>query len=128
MQKRPIILRGSFAKETYNFKESTHHSHPIDPPQDSGVLQYVARCGSMLQLVCCNVLQRERQQIDYVRRKPWVCRSVLQCVAVCCIVLQCVGVCCSVLHRDWRQIDYVCRKPQLCCSVLQCAAVCCNLL
>ena len=33
--------------------------------------------------------------------------SVLQCVAVCCIVLQCVAVC---------------------CSVLQCVAVCCSFI
>jgi len=38
--------------------------------------------------------------------------SVLQCVAVCCIVLQCVAVCCSVL-----------RCVAVCCSVLQCVAV-----
>ena len=29
---------------------------------------------------------------------PYICRSVLQCVAVCCSVLQCVAVCCSALQ------------------------------
>jgi len=43
--------------------------------------------------------------------------SVLQCVAVCCIVLQCVAVCCSVLQC-----------VAVCCSVLQCVAVCCSVL
>jgi len=60
---------------------------------------------------------------------------MLQCVAVCCSVLQCilslkadvqtyndvakifrcVAVCCSVLQR-----------VAVCCSVLQCVAVCCS--
>jgi len=40
----------------------------------------------------------------------WTSRHALQCVAVCCSVLQCVE-CAAV-----------------CCSVLQCAAVCCNIL
>jgi len=44
-----------------------------------------------------------------------VCCSVLQCVAVCC-VLRCVVVCCSVLQC----VVY--------CSVLQCVAVCCSVL
>jgi len=55
---------------------------------------------------------------------------VLQCVAVCCSVLQCVvatfhgketnesvAVCCSVLQC-----------VAVCCSVLQCVAVCCRVL
>ena len=65
-----------------------------------------------------------------------VCSSVLQCVAecvavycsvyqesfasltsVCCSVLQCVVVCCSVLQC-----------VAVCCSVLQCVAVCCSML
>jgi len=61
-----------------------------------------------------------------------VCCSVLQCVAVCCSVLQleyglegsnvfdvsggvCVAVCYSVLQC-----------VAVCCSVLQCVAVCCS--
>ena len=42
-----------------------------------------------------------------------VCYSVLQCVAVRCSVLQCVAVCYSVLQC-----------VAVCCSVLQCVAVC----
>ena len=68
--------------------------------------------------------------------------SVLQCVSVCCSVLQCVilaveasppcdrwsgRVCCSVL-----QCVAVCRRMlqyvAVCCSVLQCVAVCCSVL
>ena len=41
----------------------------------------------------------------------------LQCVAVCCSVLQCVAVCCSVLQC-----------VAVYCSVLQCVAVCCRVL
>jgi len=49
-----------------------------------------------------------------------VCCSVLQCVAV---LLQCVAVCCSVL-----QCVAVCYSVlQYCCSVLQCVAVCASL-
>jgi len=39
----------------------------------------------------------------------------LQCVAVCCSVLQCVAV--------WFEVDLMCS-----CSVLQCVAVCCSVL
>ena len=40
---------------------------------------------------------------------------MLQCVAVCCNVLQPVAVCCSLLQSF-----------AVCCSVLQCVAVCCR--
>ena len=55
------------------------------------------------------------------------CRVLQQCVAVCCSVvqsragrlswnvLQCVGVCCSVMQC-----------VAVCCSVLQCVAVSCS--
>jgi len=53
---------------------------------------------------------------------------VLQCVAVCCSVLQCVAVyqersCTLVLQARIIAI-YV----AVCCSVLQCVAVCCSVL
>ena len=32
---------------------------------------------------------------DTEKYNVYMCRSVLQCVAVCCSVLQCVAVCCS---------------------------------
>jgi len=37
---------------------------------------------------------------------------VVQCGALCCIVLQCVAMCCSVLQC-----------VAVCCSVLQCVAI-----
>ena len=45
-----------------------------------------------------------------------LCRSMLQCVAACCSVLQYAAVCCNVLQ---------CVAGY--CSVLQCVAVCCSL-
>jgi len=74
----------------------------------------------------------------------------LQCVAVCCSVLQCVlqcvavcaAVCCSVLRRVAvcrghitegschspciLVLQYVLQCVAMCCSVLQCVAVCCS--
>jgi len=71
-----------------------------------------------------------------------VCCSVLQCVAVCCsvccsvlqCVLQCVAVYCGVLQcvvvtslkeAAIRRVYLCCN---MCCSVLQCVAVCCSVL
>ena len=63
-----------------------------------------------------------------------VCCSVLQCgdrgrthfcVAVCCSVLQCVAVCCSVLQCVLHYVAVCC---SMCCSTLQCVAVCCSVL
>jgi len=42
---------------------------------------------------------------------------VLECVGVCCSVLQRVAMCCSVLQF-----------VAVCCSVLQCVALCCSVL
>jgi len=63
-------------------------------------------------------------------------KPVLQYVAVC-NVLQCVAMCCSVLQ--WYEgimigvVNGSDPRPVLqcvavCCSVLQCVAVCCNVL
>jgi len=109
----------------------------------------VAVCCSVLQYVCCSMLQRFIQygavccsdlffvDMIYFLVMAGVCYtcgmsfSVLQCVvAVCCSVLQCMAVCCSVL-----QCVAVCAMcihaacPVVCCSVLlQCVAVCCSVL
>ena len=50
---------------------------------------------------------------------------MLQCGAVCCIVVQCVAVCCSVVQRGAVCCSVV-QCVTVCCSVLQCVAVCCN--
>jgi len=47
---------------------------------------------------------------------------VLQCVAMCCIVLQCVADTCR------KPIYSVLQCVAVCCSVLQCVAVCCSVL
>jgi len=44
-------------------------------------------------------------------------RLQVQCVAVCCSVLQRIAVYCSMLHR-----------AAACCSVLQCGEVCCSVV
>jgi len=46
--------------------------------------------------------------LQFAQTVPYV-----QCNAVCCIALQCVAVCCNVLQC-----------VAVCCSVLQCGAVC----
>jgi len=66
---------------------------------------------------------------------------VLQCVAVCCSVLQlfwfillllamlqCAAVCCSVLQCVAALLIYLTTLGYVavCCSVLQCVAVCCS--
>jgi len=61
----------------------------------------------------------------------WVC-------IVCCGVLQCVAVCCSVLQSPRQNAWMMTLAPAACCSVLQhvaacrsvlqCAAACCTVL
>jgi len=66
-----------------------------------------------------------------------VCCSVLQCVEVRCSALQCVAVCRSVLQRvaarcSVSQYVAVCRSVLWFvvgyCNVMQCVAVCCSVL
>jgi len=86
-----------------------------------------------------------------VRRNTLQFSKLLQCVAVCCsvlqqlctarlsieIVLQCVAVCCSVLHcvavcMSWMPVKRDCcsmwQSIAVCCSMLQHVAVCCSVL
>ena len=67
---------------------------------------------------------------------------MVQCVAVCCSVLQCVGsvlqcvaVCCNVLPMVCDagmmlvgELEKKCLRFVVCCSVLQRVAVCCSVL
>jgi len=53
-----------------------------------------------------------------------VCCSVLQGDAVCCSVSQCVSIQCSALQC---LADHI-RIKQVCCSVLRCVAMCCSAL
>ena len=52
---------------------------------------------------------------------------MLQC-AVCRSVLQCVAVCCSALKSEMSCSAMASSRQDLCCSVLQCVAVCCSVL
>jgi len=76
--------------------------------------------------VCCSVLQcvAVRFSIRYILRVECivVCCGLLQCVAVCRGVLWCGAVCCSVF------LDTVGIEGVVYCSVLQCVAVCCSAL
>jgi len=82
----------------------------------------VAVCCSVLQCVlqCAAVCCRSNGALPGTPDVAMCCSvfSMLQCVAVCCIVLHCVAVCCSVLQCQWRLI----RRLEL--HVLWCVAVC----
>ena len=64
--------------------------------------------------------------------------GVLQCVAVCCSmlqsvavrrsVLQYVAVCCSIYSMCMIPWRVSVRRVAICCSMLQCVAVCCSAL
>jgi len=65
------LLQGSFAKETYHFKELTSRSHPkrlerlLQSTYDVSVLQYVAVRCSMLHCVAVCELQTPVLQSTY---------------------------------------------------------------
>ena len=100
------------------------------------VLQCVAECCSIV--VCCSVLRCVAVCHSVI---PWpfafiehfhsqwrdFASCLLQCVAVCCSMLQYVAVCCSVLQCVAVRCS-VLQCVAMCCSVLQCVAVCCSVL
>ena len=47
-------------------------------------------------------------------------------VAVCCRVLQCVAVCCSVINGDLVDRGERGFEMRVCCSALECVTVCCS--
>jgi len=112
------LLQGSFAKETYKFKEPNNRSHPIP----YRVLQYVAvrcsavRCGAER----CRALQSVAAELTGIgiHKLPYL---VLQCVAVCCSVLQCVAVRCS-MSQCVTVCSSVLQNVAVCCRELQCGA------
>ena len=59
------------------------------------MLQCVAMCGSVLQIVAVRVLQFVAVLHSRSMYDP---ENILQCVAVCCSALQRVAVCSSVLQ------------------------------
>ena len=52
------------------------------------------------------------------------CQYLLQCVALCRTMLQCFAVCCSVKGLTTKSTC----SANICCSVLQCVVVCCSVL
>jgi len=65
---------------------------------------------SVLQSVCCSVLQRVAACCSVLQSVAECCRE-LQSVAVCCSVLQRVAVCCSVSPAIERPAPF--RKSQI---------------
>jgi len=54
---------------------------------------------------------------------------VLQCVAMCCNMLQCVAVCFGLDCERNEEQDAGCftwSNAVMCCSVLQCVTMCCS--
>jgi len=68
-------------------------------------------------LFCLVSVKRDVRTWAYPQSSPSVSCSVVQRVAVCYSVLQCVTACCSVLQR-----------VAVCYSVLQCVTACCSVL
>jgi len=97
--KRALYKRLYSAKETYNLKGSTNRSHPtriISHPAHTAPAQKCVACQEDPVLQCVSVLQCVAVccsvlQSTFSFPYPWVPR--MQCVAVCCSVLQCVAVC-----------------------------------
>ena len=48
---------------------------------------------------------------------------MIECVAVCCSVLQCVAVCCNCCDQVGDSYAHLMECVVVCCSVLQCVAV-----
>jgi len=79
----------------------------------------VVLCVAFCSTVCCSGSKHQTACLE-IAASPLalVCCSVLQCVAVYCIVSSpLASMCCSVLQ-----------SVAVCCRVLQCVAVCCKVL
>jgi len=86
-------------------------------------------CGVDLR-VCCNVFEKEKKSHVFsfgAAKRQYRCLGLLQCVTVCCSVLQrlrcsvlgCVAVFMSA--ATWQSSGTQC--VAVCCSLLQCVAV-----
>ena len=74
----------------------------------------------------------------HCRRPLFVCchqrlrlSHLVDCVAVCCSVLQCVAVYrwpLFVCHHKWLGLSHWVECVAVCCNMLQCVAVCCMVL
>ena len=88
--------------------------------------------------VCCSVLQRvaslKWREIKWTAVPLWRHQKPSQkCrIMCCCSVLQCVAVCCIIemARSRMHHCGCTCRKwrGMCCCSVLQCVVVCCIVL
>jgi len=96
------------------------------------VVQFGAVWCSEFGVVCCSVTPRDAENARNIcTYASWVC-SVLQCVAVCCSVLQrvlqCVAVCVAVRHQDALCTHTAPAYAPWCCSVLKWVPVCCSVV
>ena len=127
--KRALWKRLNFSKETCNFKEPTHRSHPI-----LTFVTWLVRCREML----CSCQWRDAFTcVPRVKRKQMLARSAgegeterlstfeicccgaLQCVAVCCSLLQCAAEQCIVFptkRRDYPPSRFAERHSELTCK------------
>ena len=65
----------------------------------------------------------KRLRVEIKIEIEWHCTCHrMQCVAVCCSVLQCV----AVIEIEWHCTCHRLQCVAVCCSVLQCVAVCCS--
>jgi len=96
----------------------------------------VVQCGAVwcseFGVVCCSVTPRDAENARNICTfASWVC-SVLQCVAVCCSVLQrvlqCVAVRVAVRHQDVLRTHTTPGYAPWCCSVLKWVPVCCSMV
>ena len=87
----------------------------------SGVFQYV--------VVQCRVLQLLQRECAFVLQCPFPGLSgVLQCVAVCFSVLQCVAARICLTFVIPLILKLKLQRVAACCSMSQCVAVCCSAL
>jgi len=69
---------------------------------------------------CCRLQRQPRFEAHALL--PQSVLQLLQCVAVCCMVLHGVAVCCS--GQNFMHVLFLHNLPCSCCSVLQMVAVC----
>ena len=96
----------------------------------------VVRRGLLCDAVCCSALRVlfSSSTIVHIYVHDEI-SGVLQCVVVCCFVVQCVAACYSVLSscllwiHIYRQAETssVLQCGTVCCNVSQCVAVCCSM-
>jgi len=129
-------LHGKHRTNMALFSFLQRHFRRADAAEVHVKLKRFSKVSSLLHLLCEITIELtfENSFLVHVAISFW---SGLQCVSVCCSVLQCVAVCtllfCAHLclqhtatHRSTRYtLPFVC--VVVCCSVLQCVPECCSM-